>query len=117
MGGTGYGISAACGKVGALIGAYAFADMGRNGHGQAIFAVVSATALLAALVTLAFTPNYDEGSLEEVEELARSGDTAAGVKLLYRGRRTRTCPSSAKSGKLPGEASQKTLESNAVSVV
>lgn len=84
--GAGHGISAATGKVGAMVGSYIFANMKNHGHIQSIFWVVTATSVLAVAVTMFFTPSYNGKTLEKVEELARSGQEVAAVKALYSGR-------------------------------
>merc|ERR1712060_1030447 len=63
-----------------------FANMKNHGHIQSIFWVVTATSVLAAAVTMFFTPSYNGKTLEKVEELARSGQEVAAVKALYSGR-------------------------------
>jgi len=81
--GTAHGISAATGKLGAVIGSYSFANMKSHGHLQAIFWVVTATSCVASVVTLAFTPHYSGRSIDKADELSRSGDQAAAVRVLY----------------------------------
>lgn len=83
--GTAHGISAAMGKVGATVGSYSFSTLNHKGYMQSIFAIVTAVSILATIVTMALTPLYNGNTLDQVEELAQSGDTARAVKTLYSG--------------------------------
>eukprot|EP00404_Azadinium_spinosum_P021984 CAMPEP_0180615698 /NCGR_PEP_ID=MMETSP1037_2-20121125/32082_1 /TAXON_ID=632150 /ORGANISM="Azadinium spinosum, Strain 3D9" /LENGTH=453 /DNA_ID=CAMNT_0022635481 /DNA_START=36 /DNA_END=1397 /DNA_ORIENTATION=+ len=83
--GTGHGISAASGKVGAALGSYFFAYLNEHDRIRSIFWTVVTTALLASLVTLFLIPSYNGQTIDEMEALAMSGEEDAAVKLLYAG--------------------------------
>lgn len=83
--GAAHGISAAMGKVGATVGSYTFSTLNHHGYIQSIFAIVTAVSILATIVTMVLTPHYNGNTLDQVEELAHSGDTAKAVKTLYSG--------------------------------
>jgi PHS family inorganic phosphate transporter-like MFS transporter len=107
--GAGHGISAATGKVGAMVGSYTFANMKSHGHIQGIFWVVTATSVLAMAVTIVFTPNYNGTTLEKVEELARSGQEVAAVKALYSRRLSEKASASDDCGKAEDNMSDTTV--------
>jgi len=83
--GTGAGISAAMGKVGATIGSYAFSELASQGMISAIFWCVTVTSLIATILTIWAIPLYDGEALDIADELARQGDSRAAVKSLFDG--------------------------------
>lgn len=85
MRGTGAGLSAAAGKVGATLGSYFFTKLKDEGHIQAIFWVVVCTSGVALLLTLLFTPWYNGNTLDKAEMFAAAGDMSMARKTLYSG--------------------------------
>jgi len=83
--GTGAGISAAMGKVGAVIGSYVFSELASQGMISAIFWCVTVTSLIATILTIWAIPLYDGEALDIADELARQGDSRAAVKSLFDG--------------------------------
>ncbi|CAK9012320.1 Glycerophosphoinositol permease 1 (Glycerophosphodiester transporter GIT1) [Durusdinium trenchii] len=81
--GTGAGISAAFGKLGATIGSYAFSEMKNLGLIATIFWVVVITSILALLLTLYAIPLYNGLSLDAADALAREGKLQDAVQVLY----------------------------------
>jgi len=85
MRGTGAGISAASGKVGATIGSFFFTKLKDDGQIQAIFWVVVGTSGAALLLTLLLTPWYNGNTLDKAETFAAAGDMSMARKTLYSG--------------------------------
>jgi len=79
--GSGAGISAATGKIGATIGTYLFAAWGE--HWARIFATCVGTCAVGLLVTVFAVPGYNAEKLKNMEKLAGMGDEAAAVRSLY----------------------------------
>eukprot|EP00435_Cladocopium_sp_Y103_P059374 s705_g21.t1 len=89
--GTGAGISAAFGKLGATIGSYAFSELKNLGMIATIFWVVVITSFLAILLTLGWTfyaiPYYNGSTLDAADALAREGKMKEAVRVLFAGPR------------------------------
>jgi len=81
--GTGAGISACLGKIGASVGTYLFSYWASNDHYQRVFAVTSGVTLLGVLVTFVFVPHYNAQRLEASQRLSAKGDEAGAIKALY----------------------------------
>jgi PHS family inorganic phosphate transporter-like MFS transporter len=81
--GTGAGISAASGKVGAVLGSYFFTMMKNNGHIEKIFWVVACTSAFALVLTLLLTPLYSGETIDRAEALAADGQMKEACKMLY----------------------------------
>jgi len=88
--GTGAGISAAMGKVGATIGSYLFSELASRGMISAIFWCVTGTSVAASLLTMCAIPLYDGFALDAADELACQGDSREAVKALFNGPPTST---------------------------
>lgn len=82
MAGTGAGIAAAVGKVGAAIGTTLFASW-PNLY-QRIFATSAGAALLGLVLTVLVVPSYTPEALEMMQKLAKEGDDVGAVRVLYR---------------------------------
>lgn len=82
MAGTGAGIAAAVGKVGAAIGTTLFASW--PGLYQRIFATSACAALLGLVLTIVIVPGYTAEALERMQQLAKQGDDIGAVRALYR---------------------------------
>merc|ERR1712113_122007 len=82
--GTGAAVSAASGKVGAVLGAYYFTRMKNNRQIAEIFWIVTFTSTVALILTLMLTPLYNGETLDRAEKLAEFGKTRDAVKMLYR---------------------------------
>jgi len=85
MRGTGAGISAASGKVGATLGSFFFTLLKEEGHINAIFWAVTCTSALALILTLVLTPHYNGHTLDKAESFAVDGELRAAKKALYSG--------------------------------
>jgi len=83
--GTGAGISAASGKIGATFGSYFFTMLKEEGHVSGIFWTVTATSAAALVATALLTPSYNGATLEASEQLADEGRLREAVKMLYGG--------------------------------
>ncbi|CAK9027635.1 Glycerophosphoinositol permease 1 (Glycerophosphodiester transporter GIT1) [Durusdinium trenchii] len=83
--GTGAGISAACGKLGATIGSYFFTELKNQELIATIFWMVVATSVLAMLLTLVAIPFYNGHTLDAADMLARDGKPDQAVKVLFSG--------------------------------
>lgn len=83
--GTGAGISAACGKVGATLGSYVFSELKNQGHIGAIFWTVTGTSLAALGLTLVTIPFYNGHTLDAADMLARDGKPREAVRVLFSG--------------------------------
>jgi PHS family inorganic phosphate transporter-like MFS transporter len=81
--GTGAGISAASGKVGAVLGSYYFTKMKNNGQIAEIFWVVTCTSTVALVLTMLLTPLYSGGAIDRAEALAADGQMKEACKVLY----------------------------------
>lgn len=81
--GTGAGIAAALGKVGATIGTYLFSDLGQDDKYGIIFAITSVSCAIGLAVTFAFVPHYNAEKLETMQEKADRGEDSAAARLLY----------------------------------
>jgi PHS family inorganic phosphate transporter-like MFS transporter len=79
--GTGAGISAATGKIGATVGTYLFAAW--DGEWVRIFITCTATCVLGLLVTLLAVPHYRGEHLKRMESLAAAGLEKQAVQSLY----------------------------------
>jgi len=85
--GTGAGISAAMGKVGATFGSYYFSQLKNEGHINAIFWFVTITAAVAALLTWVTIPKYNGNTLDDCDALIQAGDSQEAAKVLFSGPR------------------------------
>ncbi|CAL1164138.1 unnamed protein product [Cladocopium goreaui] len=85
--GTGAGISAAFGKLGATIGSYAFSELKNLGLIATIFWVVVITSFLAILLTFYAIPYYNGSTLDAADALAREGQMEEAVRVLFAGPR------------------------------
>lgn len=83
--GTGAGISAACGKVGATLGSYVFSELKNQGHIGAIFVTATATSVAALGLTLVTIPFYNGHTLDAADMLARDGKPREAVRVLFSG--------------------------------
>jgi len=83
--GTGAGISAATGKIGATIGSYVFSELKNKHEIAAIFWSVVGTMLLATLLTLVAIPFYNGRTIDLADSLAREGRVSEAAKMLYSG--------------------------------
>jgi len=83
--GTGTAISAASGKVGAVIGSYYFTVLKDDGEISTIFWFVTCTSTIALVLTLVLTPLYNGATLDQAEALAHSGKTGEACRMLYSG--------------------------------
>lgn len=83
--GAGHGVSAACGKFGAMIGSFVFAQMKHAGHLQGIFVCVTTTSVIATILTWFMTPNYNRNTLDIMEKTACLGDPSDACDVLYCG--------------------------------
>jgi len=83
--GTGAGISAGVGKLGAAIGITALTQMKQEDHDAQIFTVVVVISFVGLLLTLVLTPRYGRANLDKMEQLALEGDERGAVKALYAG--------------------------------
>merc|ERR1719284_594608 len=81
--GTGAGISAASGKIGAVLGSYFFTKMSHNGQISEIFWVVTCTSTVALGLTLLLTPLYNGETIDRAEALAADGQMKEACKILY----------------------------------
>jgi PHS family inorganic phosphate transporter-like MFS transporter len=79
--GSGAGIAAATGKIGATVGTYLFSAWGDAW--ARIFATCVGTCALGLLVTIVAVPGYNAEKLRVMEKLAAKGDEAAAVRSLY----------------------------------
>merc|ERR1712151_593145 len=86
--GTGAGISAAMGKVGATIGSYLFSLLASRGMIPAIFWCITATSVAATLLTMFAIPFYNGEALDIADKLARHGESQEAVKTLFKGPQT-----------------------------
>lgn len=82
MAGTGAGIAAAVGKVGAAVGTTLFASW--PGLYQRIFATSAFAALLGLVLTVVIVPAYTADALERMQQSAKEGDDVGAVRALYR---------------------------------
>jgi len=83
--GTGAGISAACGKVGATVGSYSFSELKNQGHIDAIFWTVTGTSIAAMVLTLVAIPFYNGHTIDAADKLAREGKPKQAVRVLFSG--------------------------------
>lgn len=83
--GTGAGISAALGKVGATVGSYFFSELKNQGHISAIFWAVTVTSVGAMILTLVAIPYYNGHTIDAADTLARDGKPTEAVKVLFSG--------------------------------
>jgi len=83
--GTGAGISAAMGKVGATVGSYFFSELKNQGYFGGIFWAVTATFVVALILTLVAIPYYNGHTLDAADTLARDGKPQEAVKVLFSG--------------------------------
>jgi len=83
--GTGAGISAAFGKLGATIGSYFFSELKNLGYFATIFWVVVATSVAAIVLTLYAVPYYNGETLDEADALAKEGRLREAVRRLFAG--------------------------------
>jgi len=83
--GTGAGISAASGKVGATIGSYFFTMLKEYDLINEIFWVVTGTALVSFFLTMVLTPLYNGATLDAAEELAEKGKMNEAKQTLFAG--------------------------------
>jgi len=83
--GTGAGISAAFGKLGATIGSYAFTELKNLGLIATIFWVVTLTSFASILLTFYAVPHYNGNTLDAADGLAREGHLKEAVQVLYAG--------------------------------
>eukprot|EP00930_Biecheleria_cincta_P011593 TRINITY_DN11453_c0_g1_i2.p1 TRINITY_DN11453_c0_g1~~TRINITY_DN11453_c0_g1_i2.p1 ORF type:complete len:493 (+),score=78.25 TRINITY_DN11453_c0_g1_i2:78-1481(+) len=86
--GTGAGISAASGKIGATIGSYVFSELKNKHEISAIFWSVVCTMLLATFLTLVAIPLYNGHTIDLADSLACEGRVTEAVKMLYSGPKT-----------------------------
>ena len=110
--GTGAGISAACGKLGATVGSYFFSELKNLGEIRAIFWTVFATSALAMLLTVLNTPYYNGNALDEADALACDGRPGQAVKVLYAGPKTCDGTEPTKSAKYVSEDLAEDAEEN-----
>lgn len=82
MAGTGAGIAAAVGKVGAAIGTTLFAAW--DGAYQRIFFTSAVAALLGLVLTVLIVPAYTSEALDRMQKSAKEGDDVGAVRALYR---------------------------------
>uniref|UniRef100_A0A7S1WEE9 Major facilitator superfamily (MFS) profile domain-containing protein n=1 Tax=Alexandrium catenella TaxID=2925 RepID=A0A7S1WEE9_ALECA len=85
--GTGAAISAACGKVGAVIGSFFFTYLKDAKQINTIFWVVTIQAGAALLLTAVLTPHYNGVTLDLAEGQAIDGKVKEAVRTLYSGPR------------------------------
>lgn len=83
--GTGSALSAASGKIGAVLGSYFFTLMKEKGMIQDIFTVVTCTSATALILTFFLTPHYNGATLSAAERLVAEGNTKESVAILYSG--------------------------------
>jgi len=83
--GTGAGISAAFGKLGATVGSYCFSELKNLGYISGIFWTVFVASSLAMLLTAVSIPYYNGNTLDEADALARDGNPKRAVKVLFSG--------------------------------
>jgi len=83
--GTGAGISAASGKVGAMIGSYVFSVMKDAGSLSEIFWTVVGTSAAAFLLTLCVFPRYNGLTLDLADDLSREDKHKEALAMLYSG--------------------------------
>mmetsp|Transcript_98149 Transcript_98149/g.174718 ORF Transcript_98149/g.174718 Transcript_98149/m.174718 type:complete len:447 (+) Transcript_98149:68-1408(+) len=85
MRGTGAGISAASGKIGATFGSFFFTMLKEKHEINAIFWVVVCTSTLALVLTCLLTPFYNGATLDAADMIASSGQLKEAKKMLYSG--------------------------------
>eukprot|EP00438_Fugacium_kawagutii_P012982 Skav230933 [mRNA] locus=scaffold2774:70256:71353:- [translate_table: standard] len=85
--GTGAGISAAFGKVGAAVGSYSFSALKNGGYIVVIFWVVTITAVLSMVLTLLAIPFYNGNTLDAADMLTRNSSCRfeEAVRVLFSG--------------------------------
>lgn len=83
--GTASAISAASGKMGAVIGSYAFTIMQADHLISQIFFTVVGTSGAGLVLTVALTPFYNGATLDEAEELAEAWHVREAREVLYGG--------------------------------
>jgi len=110
MRGTGAGISAASGKIGATLGSFFFTMLKEEGHINAIFWTVVCTSALALTVTAVLTPHYNGHTLDKAESFAISGELRAAKKVLYSGPQATPEPSESKMEEGSSEGSTRAPE-------
>lgn len=81
--GTGAGIAAALGKVGATIGTYLFSNWGSSDKYGLIFAVTSVSCAVGLVVTFLFVPAYNANKLRMMQQLSEQGRDGDAAAVLY----------------------------------
>jgi MFS family permease len=87
--GTCHGISAVCGKIGAIFGSYYFAYVKDNGEEfnnqpvQFIFILVTIACVCGFLVTIFLTPTYDGPALDAMDQHVLLDDHRSALACLY----------------------------------
>lgn len=89
--GTCHGISAVCGKIGAIFGAYYFDAVKDDGYSgidhdhpiQYIFIIVTIACFAGFVTTIFLTPTYDGPALEAMDQHVLVDDHKAALKCLY----------------------------------
>lgn len=80
--GTGAGIAAGSGKIGASVGIFLFA-VAWPGKFSIIFGVSAGVSIAGLLLTFVLTPHYGKAKLDRMQELADQGDEVGSAKALY----------------------------------
>merc|ERR1712125_25938 len=86
--GTGAGIAAALGKVGATIGTYLFSNWGGKDEYGLIFGVTSVCCAIGLAVTFVFVPAYNARKLRIMQQLAEQGRHKEASAALYKSEAT-----------------------------
>lgn len=120
--GTAAGISAASGKIGAMMGSYVFSELKNKHEITAIFWSVVGTMMLATLLTQLAIPLYNGNTIDLADSLAREGKVREAVKMLYSGPKTTegkevNCDQPEKEGNASQEAVTETGDSQPESAV
>merc|ERR1712048_537799 len=81
--GTGAGIAAALGKVGATIGTYLFSNFGEKSEYSLIFGITAVCCAVGLVVTFVFVPQYNAQKLKLMQQIAESGNDSGAAAVLY----------------------------------
>eukprot|EP00968_Pinguiococcus_pyrenoidosus_P004216 scaffold279_cov229-Pinguiococcus_pyrenoidosus.AAC.20 len=90
--GTAHGFSAACGKLGAVLGSFAIPAMRDAINVESVMILCIFVTAPAALITIMLTPGYANADLGLLRQVSHDGDDKA-IALLYNGSiiRERVC--------------------------
>merc|ERR1712147_57995 len=82
--GTGAGIAAALGKIGATIGTYLFTSWGEANKYSLIFGVTSVCCAIGLAITFVFVPGYRAEKLDIMQRLSERDRHQEAAAILYK---------------------------------